>query len=447
MITTLFVVMGTQCMSGNYHSISSQRKVRLYGRAATDYVGLPFELANQIAEYIHHTFNTAIAIRCNSAFQFLAVPSAPKSIAIKAKTGTWGLTKGVIPADATLGKYNRHNVPVNQHYRKPDHVILIQHKIKLRDILSGLTSTPPKYELSSSELESHVLLIKPLLDREECAPASTDIIYCIKLDEKTPILINNPYVNDELILSKPSWWNDTWGDYATLFHSYFPLYYQQGLDKSTRKPVEIYAIKQASNEIKSLLPITRDFDLLWVAQPHHQIEFITQFAVEHHIQLHDVIDTHRYKPTKKLLQNLNALVRQYDPNHIWELTLSDLTNLGTVTPFEILIIHMMNLQTEKFSKHTGNLFQHGAENRNPDKLSDINGNILHFWKGQIILTRDETDLVNFLLNEPNFLNENSIAIHPGWNKSLWVPVNEKQRNIILFPHIVDNLLDEKTLIK
>ena len=50
-------------------------------------------------------------------------------------------------------------------------------------------------------------------------------------------------------------------------------------------------------------------------------------------------------------------------------------------------------------------------------------------KVNIILTHDENDLVDFILEDQDYLRENIIEIHPAWNMQIWSRVLERQMQL------------------
>ena len=373
---------------------TTEKSYRLYGHDALKEVGMPLALGEQIAAFVNDTMNVAIAVRGNSSFHLFEEPSVPKNIDIKAKTGTWGLTKGVIATDSSLGRHDKGGRPVNLNYSKPDFIKSMQHKITLREIVLGLNSNPAKYELVQplvkSTQQNSYLMIKPVLDSQENAPKFSDITFCINLSNKNKSAPNKidtfNYSNDKLILARPEWWNDGWGDFLTLCDSRFPLEYQLGMNEKSRKPVEIFAIEINRNDQNILLPVTNDIDLLWISHPAKNNQELISIADMHNIKMHEAVDGHNRTAANSLLSSLNILKSKFanifrmNDNH--QPLLSDIAKLGRITPFEALVTHVINSRLSNFSSHIKNLFQHGAENRNPGILSDINGKVLHFWKSQ-----------------------------------------------------------------
>lgn len=122
-----------------------------------------------------------------------------------------------------------------------------------------------------------------------------------------------------------------------------------------------------------------------------------------------------------------------------------LERAGCITPFEFLQARLINVEyanpnslygaqtrpgTENpyFDPNIQNLIQHGAENRTPYAPVALEGKILHFYKGLIVLTEGEDQLINFMMSG-NYLKNNLIDIHYGWQMSKWAPVLEKQAKL------------------
>jgi len=67
------------------------------------------------------------------------------------------------------------------------------------------------------------------------------------------------------------------------------------------------------------------------------------------------------------------------------------------------------------------MVRHGCDSRSPKPPESLNEPLLHIWKGDMYLTENEQDLIEFVL-QPGYLENNFIHVHPQWDMALWAPV-------------------------
>jgi hypothetical protein len=420
-------------------AISSRAEERIHGRAALEAVGMPLEFAAQVM-LLASELGIAIAIRAGKPFQLYLELCKPKPSYVKAKTGNWGFMKGVIAADPLLAKMNASKellIPPPM----PSEVNLIQHTISLSEILTGLQKNNPEFELVSLDpelspvdyvIKTNQLVVKPT---KEYCPFDSEFYFGVHLNESNPPLnIDRRPIRTNLFEETPVtplWWQPQWGNFAEQLSYRYPAYVKK--ENETFKPLEIYAVFSDSKNC----PVTGDMDLLWVTKPKQESHLFPQSA-------HQVLNTSNLEACAKMLESLIELHQYFAEQrdevfNINEISSESIGREGCLTPFESFFITTINARFAEYAEHINNLFQHGAENRNPGKPSDLDGPVLHIWNGEVILTESEKDLVDFVLNTPGYLEHNFIDIHPGWNMELWRPVIEKQIMLGQFPHFLEKI--------
>jgi hypothetical protein len=400
---------------------------RVHGRAALEAVGIPLEFAAQIMLLANES-GVAIAIRAGKPFQLYSDLCAPKPPFIKAKTGNWGFAKGVIPENYRLGKIDADRnlltpPPI------PAEVVFTQHKISLSEIMNGLQKIPPEYNLVSLEegvspedyiKKTHRLVVSPA---SEDSPKNNTVFFSVDLMQGVPPLqIDAEPIRTALFettFEHPAWWQAEWGDFAEFVNYRYPAEYQESAD-DVFHPLQIYALQDSQNRI---IPVTGDMDLLWITHPtkqglkQHNIKALPRSA-------NQMINTASLEGSASMLEALMELHTYFAEQKDEILDINEIRDESI--PFESFFITNINERFSEFAPHITNLFQHGAENRNPGKPSDLDGRMLHIWKGEVTITESEEDLVDFVLNTPGYLENNIIDIHPQWNMKLWAPVIHRQ---------------------
>ncbi len=273
-------------------------------------------------------------------------------------------------------------------------------------------------------------------------------------------------------------WNDA-NDFFEMISEYdVPVRYSDSVD-GVYNPVEVIAdyvevrriIDDEGIELKQeygaselydtvLLPITGDWDILWISTPDYIREAlgnellpVNTFKDWKGFDLAEEGDEHRkslYLSTAKIYTEIRGSLQSSFPKCPFPETFADLihnnlepvSRAGCITPFEFLCGQVMNYiylmdpeHKEKMSpamlKDINNMLilsnpiQHGAENRNPGKPSALDGVIIHFYDGKVIATESEEELVALLL-VGNYLENYPIEIHPGWDLDLWGHVLHKK---------------------
>lgn len=404
-----------------------QRQDALHGRAALEAAGMPHELAAQVM-LLANDFGVAIAVRAGHPSYLYEDLSVPKPLSIKAKTGNWGLTKGVIPRDPMFGNPANAEIEMDGHQLYSDHDDFVQHKVELNYVLRGLQKENPEFELvcidgvmADDDIHArHRLMIRVL--GMEHSPIQ-DTVFSIDLGNPLPEShVEVSHVRTQLTVanaSKPLWWDDAFGVFEDRIHARYHLYYQHEMNDEA-KPVEIYGKK-----VKGItLPITGDMDILWISRPNPEVAGWLNHVVSS-LPIHEPVNVNDSDVANNLHATLIAIARK-DPNHFIErkdIQIARLQTLGCLTPFEAYIILTLNKRFASIVKNIANLFQHGPENRNPGRPSSIDSPVLHIVKGDKWITATEEALISCLLDdEKKYISSYPFDVHPVWNLELWAPV-------------------------
>jgi hypothetical protein len=377
-------------------------------------------------------FGMAFALRTSPPVQRYLMPAAPKPAAVKAKTGNWSFTKGVIAVEPALGKIEKVNgvwqvvERTNRDFPDPKLGILneVLHRLSLQEVLSGLAGG--EYKLVGTEediQDSGVITIQS----GRKSPDHTDIIFSIDLKDKPPRVETQCKIDLEKMLvtpppkpARPAWWQDEWGNFADCIENYYPAQYKHAADINFMD-IMVYGIADSNHNI---LPITADQDLLWISIPAKQHNSLWK-------DFEEVINTFEQDGVEKLyLARVELFLRLGgDPDKIEEnIKNESIAGLGSVTPYESYVIDQINTEFLKAGvKHIRNLIQHASENHNPDPehLAPLDVSIVHVWRGKISMTRTEKEMISFILQD-EYPRENIINVHPKWDMAKWSAVIHTQ---------------------
>jgi hypothetical protein len=377
-------------------------------------------------------FGMAFALRTSPPVQRYLMPAAPKPAAVKAKTGNWSFTKGVISVEPALGKIEK----VDGHWRvvergvhdfpDPKFGILneVLHRLSLQEVLVGVAGGEYKLIGTEQDIQDSGVIT---LQAGRKSPEHTDIIFSIDLKEKPPRVESQCKFDLEKILAslpdkpaRPSWWLEEWGDFASCLDNYYPAQYKHAADVDFID-IMVYGIADGNQHI---LPITADQDLLWISIPakyHHQLWK----------DFEEVINTFEQDGVEKLyLARVELFLRLGGNPEDIETSIHDesIAGIGSVTPYESYVIDAINSEfAQSGIKHIRNLIQHASENHNPDPdhLSPLDVSIVHVWHGKVSMTHNEKELISFVLQD-DYPKENIINIHPNWDMAKWGAVIHKQ---------------------
>jgi hypothetical protein len=392
------------------------------------HTGIPAVFA-QLLKQTSVKSNIAFAIRGGLPFQRYMMPCAPKPVSVKAKTGNWGFTKGVIAENNDLGKVEdkagtivikpREQKDLPQ---KPGIVETTTHKLSLREVVAGLETGD--FDFVSAR---DGRLIVTATD----APTASNMEFSINLMESAPrverqlAIENIERVSQNLqTIKKPDWWEDKWGDFTKATDNYFPAQMRDAnLPQSKFEDIKIYGVPNGGK----ILPITGDQDLLWISAPVKEQDTKGKFS-----QVYNTFDSRnvedlvlaRIKMASDLVKS-NPTAAHAEIQDVLAISNASIARLGCITAFESKVIDDVNKSFEKSVPHMLDLFQHGAENRNPGKPSPLDAPMIHIWRGEIKLTNNENELINFVMQK-DYLENNIIDIHPQWDMKKWGAVVEKQ---------------------
>ena len=382
--------------------------------------GLPPHLSEQIKST---TKQHSVAVSFRMSLPYQLADGAPKPATVKAKTGNWGFTKGVIAVDSEVlgrvekdGSIRRHeskDLPKNSSGAIA--LPAVQHTIALGEIIQGLDKIPPEYKIVSDEKNPNELKVQTILGN----PNQDQVIYSINLNEGKP---KGSHSSDEKASQTPTWWQeDKWGSFAEKSSLHFPASYEAD---GARKPLQVYGLPDSQGQT---VPITGDHDLLWITR-----------TPQESAKVAEVYDTSTvggaYQLSKELIKydkafaEANSTEPKFKSHN--DIPAEVIATLGRVTAAEAYTI--MDINAGYLNKSTlggealKNPIQHGCENHTPYKPSDLDGPMLHFYKDHIIMTKDEKSLVDFLVHHKDYLKENIVDVHPQWNMELWGKVVAKQ---------------------
>lgn len=405
---------------------------RIHGREAFEAVGMPHEFAAQLM-LLADQLGVTIAMRASEPEQLYSQSAQPKQSSVKQKSGDWGLTKTVISDDADLGRYDE-GKPKNAGKQRPKGIELIQHHLTLRSILKRLDDNCRVFGVAGDRY----LLVK-------CNDAPTDAAgeYLFRIGFMQgipPENIKEEHINisPKLKRKQPEWWKDVWGNFQDMLDHRFPVEYVKDMAASY-EPLMIYAAK---NKQDKLIPITSDMDLLWISRPERTNPLVVNVLEKHNIDIMEVINTFKEDGTgvKDMRKALEAICKIDEEKRLNLDSITDerLASIGCATPFEAYVIFVVNQRFAEYVNHLGDLLQHGADNRSPYAPSDIE-KVLHIIGGEAILTENEKDLIKFMLERPDFVDEYDIDIHPEVSMKKWGKIIEKQ--IARFQDIQQRLMD------
>ncbi|MES2217495.1 MAG: anthrax toxin-like adenylyl cyclase domain-containing protein [Pseudomonadota bacterium] len=367
----------------------------------------------------------AIGLRAGTPMQRYMMPCEPKPVTYKAKTGNWGFTKGVIAEDKALGKVvnNDGEMVIKERDDKkelPKHPETVIHKVSLREVVAGI---------ESGEFEFITARNGRITVKATDGPTNSNYEFSINLlepkDRITPqIDIKNiKEITANLVeVAEPTWWKPQYGDFKKLSSDFYPAQ-SRDADQPNNEFTDIKVFAVYNEKKGGLLPVTGDQDALWFTRPAGVSDDNGVYS--------KVYNTFQTEGTAQLLsvRNEMAMIEAGDDvEKLLELTnISDssIARLGCVTAFESEVIDSVNKDFNAEVEHMMDLFQHGAENRNPGNPSPLDSPMVHFWRGEVFLTQDEDDLVDFVM-QPDYLEENILDVHPRWDMAVWAGVVEKQ---------------------
>ncbi len=294
-------------------------------------------------------------------------------------------------------------------------------RVSLQELLSDVDKGLYTSSRKGNTLEFRALSV---------AKASQAIVFRIDLTQvagrcdATPAELT-PW-QDRVAPAVPDFWDSAWGKFDP--DSLYEVSQRQGNDGW--KPVRIAATQDD-------LPVTGDADQLWIAPSVALMQefkdFITTYhnsyqgnaditnMTEDYLQLRDVLRQRIQDPATRQRLGLGQEATEQFVENIKARATEFAQTAGSITPFEFLMTVAVNDAFKEQVTTIKELFQHGPENNNPGDPSPLDGDVLHFFNGIAYLTESEDELIEFVLRE-GYLEQNFVAVHPGWNMTKWADV-------------------------
>jgi hypothetical protein len=383
--------------------------------------GLPPIFAQFLKEK-SETLGVAFALRASTPIQRYLMPAAPKPSCVKAKTGNWCFTKGVITVDPALGKTEKiagkWQVIPRQPRDVPAEILQeVTHRLSLQEVLIGVNSGEYTLVGTWEDIEASSQLV---VRAKYKYPYDSEFVFRINLAENKSRLEKQSPIDFSKMLSvlpqkppQPSWWKSEWGTFTECLDYYYPAQYMRAHENDFQD-VMVYGISDGSGKV---LPITGDQDLLWITIPSKKHDaLLKDFDV-----LYNTFETggveKLYHARLSLYLKLGGDPKFADA----AISNSALAGMGTVTAYESYVIDEVNRAfAHSGVKHLRNLIQHAAENHNPEVLSPLDANMIHVWRGKVFMTHNENEIIQFIM-QPEYPVENIVNVHSKWDMSKWAP--------------------------
>lgn len=391
--------------------------------------GIP-PLFAQYLKSVSEQLGCTFAIRVGEPFQRYLMPAAPKPSSVKAKNGNWGFTKGVISKEVKLGKIERDETDHKLHqkhradYEVPKDQATTLHRLSLQEVLAGIKSGDfIRVGTDEDITRTGRLVVKA---KDDKAPDPNTILFSLDLNDIQrripPIKIERELVKAGEIKyePQPNWWKKEWGDFEEQSQHYYAAQYKDTEDKAFND-IHVFGVPDGKGNV---LPITGDQDLFWISRPPVLKELGGgTFSPEAMQEATRVVNT--FTP-EGVVDMINARINMQGDNlDLDAITDSAVARLGCITPYESYLIDICNAPFNQDVHHFRDLFQHGAENRNPGKPSPIDAPMLYINSERMELRNNEIEHVEYILT-PGFLEKNIIDVHPGWDMAKWGAVVAKQ---------------------
>lgn len=372
-----------------------------------------------------------IALRTPSKpCQRYAELAAAKSMDVKIKSSNWGPTIGHVSLDNVFGRIDSTGLllPPKTNPANVDHYV-VQEQTTLRDIFSHVEK---EYQITDFDDETGQLTFSILDPYKNHAFEGQFVISLTEgLSNTTPlekrftrdIDIPDP-MQDKKILESiaqhiPNWDEARYGSPIDALNKHYPLY-STPTQTATTEPSPVWVYADAYKK-----PFTSDWDMLWVGLPEEALpKMLIPLA-------QTPINTQLPGNMRILNDSVCPLVEALIAAGKIDTSLADAVlknrqtqDVGIITPWEYLRVLMGN--TEYQDPYISHLFQHGPENRTPYRPENLNGLILHFIDGQILLTENEEELLRVIYDEtstidttPHFLDNYFLHIHPKWTDAVY----------------------------
>jgi hypothetical protein len=384
-----------------------------------------------------------IALRTpNTPSQRYAEIAAAKSMDVKVKSSNWGPTIGHVSLENTFGRIDNKGLllPPKQNPANVDHYV-VQEQTGLRDIFSRVGK---EYRITDFDDESGQLtfsILDPYKNRffegQFLISLSEGISNTTLLEKRFTRDIDIPNEGqDKKILEQiaaciPNWDETRYGAFTDILNKHYPLY-STSTQEASAEPTPVWVYANASKK-----PFTSDWDMLWVGFPGNALPktLIPLAQTPINTQLPGNMDI--------LNDSIPPLIESLTASGKIEASLGEMIlknrqthDVGVITPWEYLRVLMGN--TEYQDPYISHLFQHGPENRTPYHPETLNGPVLHFIEGQILLTETEHELLQLISDQnnrvdkaPHFLDNYFLHIHPKWSEPAYSAEPETWKNILM----------------
>ena len=188
------------------------------------------------------------------------------------------------------------------------------------------------------------------------------------------------------------------------------------------EPVEILGMQNQQGE---LIPVKEDKDICLIAPAKEIIQSAGLQGGIPSVSM-ETYDTFTTGGRISMIEGLIAI----NPQIANQLTEMDVVQYGCITPFESVLISLINKIYNSSHPLDADPVQHAGENHNPsDKLSSLMAIMLHVILGnngklsEIVLTETEKQFAYLALT---YAGNYYFEIHPRWKMEYWAAVIEKQ---------------------
>jgi hypothetical protein len=358
---------------------------------------------------------------------------APKPSTVKAKTGNWGLTKGVISVEEVLSKIEQDDgkwkfKPRDGHDVPHDQPFLIN-KISLQEVIGSIQKS--EYELESITENSINFKIK-----KDVPDDAKELIFRLNLEKfklppPLPTDRNNITVTAPPSFDKPEWWKDeVMGKYEDMKENYFETQYKNPQVNEEFKDILIYGCPDDKGRV---IPITGDLDQFISGV---NVDFISKVLEKCPDALKE-LNTFKEDGRLEMVQARIDLVKavyevQNDGKKLEGKPLADAINNilssnlareGIITPIESYMNNDNNKSFNISLAHIKDLFQHGCESRNPGKQSPM-GNVVFFISGEMHEVKGPKEVSDLLLTKA--LPNHTFDVNPKWDMQYFGPIVKEQ---------------------
>ncbi len=352
-------------------------------------------------------------------------PFFPKPGTVKAKTGNRFPTNGVISEDLMLSKVvmgadNQWHIKERSKTDLPDSVKKVQHAIPLQELIDKVNHNECKVISTPHELIQGIIKFQNITN--DIPEDAKGIIFSVNISSEK--MKNIQFKNSSDI-------NAMLNDMKPFMAEYCPVFYKKPAEDSFQK-VMIYGFP---NHEGVIAPITGDIDQLIMGFKSDWVTAITKIApsaivpintfsidgAAHMIRARIDLEKAIYKiehpaaTADDLKTEIKRIIMEMDSNSI--------SKQGMVSPLESLMIDQNN---KRFKLSIGELFQHGAEARNPGKQEKL-GKSVFFIEGEIHEVNGPKQTADLLLTA---LDKNIFFdVNPQWDMQYFGPVVQKQMAI------------------